>query len=210
MIDGLTLTAGDNGEPVIRDEQLGRALGLARPTDVRKLIVRWNRELGGCRATVAQPPGKGRRPVTTYDLTEAQALFVASKSEAAKGAEILAGLIRVFIEWRRQRAAPPAPVALPVDPVAAHGVRMGDCPENRADLARYCQMAAKASGWTVGKVHGLIRRRHRLSSPYYLGLLFWPAMRAELHEIALGLRPPPSALRLLRPANVRQLIIPGT
>jgi len=48
-INGFDLTGGDDGEPLILDVDLGRALGLKEARVVRRLIKRWDAEIGPTR-----------------------------------------------------------------------------------------------------------------------------------------------------------------
>jgi hypothetical protein len=107
---------------------------------------------------------------------------------------------------------PPSGRELPPDPIYANGARMKDSDETRDEMRRYCELAGKAAGWSVRLAQGLVRRRHHVSSCYWLGVALWPSMRSELHDIALGRTPRalPAKLRLVKPTNVRQLNIPGT
>ncbi len=159
------------------------------------------------------------RDMLCLDVETVGTWLVTIDASRMKDASLRSKVVRYQCEAKRVLAnhffPPVVTIAHPAmsDPVVAHGVRMGDNPETRDDMQRYCALAAKATGWTVRLVHGLIRRRHRISSPYYLGVLFWPSMRDELHEIALGkvVRALPAKLRLVKPANPRQLpIFPHT
>jgi hypothetical protein len=180
-INGFDLTRDAAGEPLIVDMDVGRALGFGNPIDIRKLIRRNASHLGVI-ATVAKTP-TGGRPATEYHLTEAQALFVASKSETLRGAEVLWTLIATCQEYRRMMAAP-HPAAAPVLPSVTG--RMGDVKETRDEMRRTCQMSASGAGATVQRVYGLIRRLHGLSSPFKLPPSAWPQMREMLYEIGLG------------------------
>jgi hypothetical protein len=180
-INGFDLTGGDDGEPLILDVDLGRALGLKEARVVRRLIKRWDAEIGPTRDTVTRV-NNGRNTVTQRHLTEDQALFVASKSETLKGAEVLRGLIATCREYRRMMTAP-APVAVPtIDSHQASGPRINDNPETRAQVVNHVLMAMSA-GHAKRTIHGWIRRMYRVSSPYYVGMSYWHLLRSQLIDI---------------------------
>lgn len=88
-----------NGEPRIRDLELGERLGFERPRDIRDLIKRHESKLltfGVC-AAVPQTSGvKGGRPANEYYLNQKQSLFVCMKSDTDNAFEVQAEIIRVF------------------------------------------------------------------------------------------------------------------
>lgn len=125
-VEGWTLASAGDDEPLVRDEDLAERLGYERPRDIRKIIER-HREAGNLndsdiRATVAQnndPLGRGR-PGTEFWLTEAAALFIASKSETPAAVAITREMIRVFMAYRRGLLVPAAaPPTLTADDVRA-------------------------------------------------------------------------------------------
>mgnify|MGYP000970331985 CR=1 FL=1 len=121
-IEGLELAV--NGEPRMRDVDLGERLGFARPRDVRKIIDRKRVELERygditIRATVARIEKSGaiggveEREVQEYWLNEGQAILVSVLSDAPKAPEVRELVIRVFMLARRgQLQSAPSP-ALP-------------------------------------------------------------------------------------------------
>lgn len=101
-----------NGVPMARDTDLAVAMGYASPYKIRELIGRYadGNGLGEVFATVGKTSAKGGRPSKECWLTEAQALFIAAKSDTDKAVEILNTVIRVFISAREGQRAQPVPV----------------------------------------------------------------------------------------------------
>ena len=95
-----------NGEPTVRDVDLGERLGMARPTNIRRVIEKSRAELEGygmlhaASATSGMPNG-GTKSVTEYHLTEPQALLVCIKSAAPRAPEVRRLVIEAFMAWRR-------------------------------------------------------------------------------------------------------------
>jgi P63C domain len=92
------------GEPRVLDVDVGRHLGMANPTDIRKLILRNAEDLSdfGILATVAKNHGGGRgRPTTEYLLNKVQALFIAGRSDTERGRTTYKMLVRAFDSYMR-------------------------------------------------------------------------------------------------------------
>lgn len=128
-IEGLELAV--NGEPRMRDVDLGTRLGLAAPRNIRQLINRNRPEVERygviverptkaentngsevCTTAVQTPPtakNVGGRPGTEYWLNEGQAILVSVLSDAPKAPEVRELVIRVFMLARRGQLQPPAP-----------------------------------------------------------------------------------------------------
>ncbi|WP_156464219.1 hypothetical protein [Afipia sp. Root123D2] len=107
--------------PRVMDLDLGDALGFAEPIDVRKLIRRNVEELedhGEVFAMVAKTSAAGGRPGEEYWLNEPQSLLICMFARTDRAAVVRAEVIRVFMEWRAQRAPKPAPEALAEFPAA--------------------------------------------------------------------------------------------
>jgi len=109
-------------EPRVLDTDLGAALGMAQPRNIRQTIEANKDELaayGSSHAARAMIDlGKGaQREVTTYWLNEPQALLLCMFARTPKAAQVRKLLIDTFMEWRRQRLAPPAtPAVIAPDP----------------------------------------------------------------------------------------------
>lgn len=94
-------------QTLVADRNLAGALGHARERDVRKLIERWEPEIGPIlsRVTVARGLFRGKTqvsvPVEEYLLTEEQALFIAAKSETKKATALLKQIVRVYVAVRK-------------------------------------------------------------------------------------------------------------
>ena len=105
-IEGVTFAVAD-GEPKARDLDIAVKLGYERPRKIRDLIERWAQDLGplDMRPTVGRiklRPGV-TRPATGEEawLTEAQALFIAAKSDTPAAANVLREIIHVFMLARK-------------------------------------------------------------------------------------------------------------
>lgn len=178
-INGWALDASTD-EPRIRDVDLAERLGFAQPRDVRKLIRRYEKsgDLSGVsmRATVARieiRPGVFRNDtVNEYWLTEADALFVVTKSETPRANAITREVIDVFLAWRRGHLKPaPAPVPAPVDVAALVKAtvqellasRLGDgAPTIGPSGARRVSMALSEQAANLAvAMPALSRQRHR-------------------------------------------------
>lgn len=94
----------DDGKGRMRDIDLGKMLGVSRPRDIRKLVVRYY-ESGDLpetvpRDTVARGKFKGKTQekiiVTEHWLTMEDALFITAKSDTTKANKILRLVIKVF------------------------------------------------------------------------------------------------------------------
>jgi len=99
-----------DGEPRMRDLDIGLALGFDRPRDIRKLIERHMDAIlsfGIC-ATVAQIHDGAGRPTAEYWLNEEQALFLCTRSEAPGAVALTRQMVMVFAAWRGGRL-PDAP-----------------------------------------------------------------------------------------------------
>lgn len=100
-----------SGEPRVLDVDLGAALEMARPTNIRQQIEKHMDVLGRfgevCTQRV-QNAGPGR-PSVAYLLNEHHAAYLATQSDTPKAKDVTVGIINAFIEWRRTRAAAPAP-----------------------------------------------------------------------------------------------------
>lgn len=97
-------------EPRVLDVDLGAALGMAQPLNIRRTIAANRNELDSYgsihspRELIAHGKG-GKREVTTYWLNEPQALLLCMFARTPKAAEVRRMLIEAFMQWRRQRLA---------------------------------------------------------------------------------------------------------
>lgn len=94
-------------EPLAFDLDVAEWLGYEVPRNVRKLVSRYRAELGrislhrGAKMPATDGTTRGR-PEGGYLLTEAQALFLAAKSETPRAVVVLKSMIAVFLQARRQ------------------------------------------------------------------------------------------------------------
>ncbi|WP_187272606.1 hypothetical protein [Methylobacterium sp. WL9] len=103
-MSALSTTAGNapaREEATVQDLKLAEALGYARATDIRKLIIRHATTLelfGSLRHRgVMIEAGKGaRRSVTEYHLTKAQAAFITAKADTKNATSLTVLMAEVF------------------------------------------------------------------------------------------------------------------
>lgn len=134
--------------PTVRDVDLGRRLGMARPAAIRRTIARHRADLErhGVLHAAAPAPG-GSQASTEYHLTEPQALSLCLVSRAPRAAALRRRLVATMLERRRGAAAPDAlagvitgpcsfPYLCPVPPrLAWHGNGI-DTDLSRLDVSR--------------------------------------------------------------------------
>lgn len=201
-VNGWDLVVGEDDVPRVRDLDLGKRLGYERPRKFRELVERLRRDgiLNDidCRPTVGRqlvPASGSFRDVTEYHLTERGALKAIVKSETPKAVEITGQVIDVYLAARE--ASRPAPsVVVPMSEV--HGTRVGDT-YARAEVAKWCRLAALEQGTTIHRVHGALRRQYKVPSVYALAVSVWPTARRFLEDLAGN---------QLRLAHSRQMPLP--
>jgi hypothetical protein len=90
--------------PRVLDTDLGRALGMAKPENIRQTINA-NRqeleELGVITHTVITPGAKGGPLGRAFYLNEEQATYVTMHAKTPKAREVKLLVVRVFTAWRR-------------------------------------------------------------------------------------------------------------
>ena len=90
-----------DGEPRIRDVELGQWLGMAQPADIRRNIKKLldSGILNDSDVSRASRHGGGavERPITEYFLGEEAAIMVAARSATAKGKRFARQLARMFL-----------------------------------------------------------------------------------------------------------------
>jgi len=93
-----------DGEPRVRDVDLGFSLGTKNPaTTIRELIARNRSELemyGPVAERSIEPSDRGGRPGKAFYLNEGQALLVCMFSRTPTAAEIRKSVIEVFMAYR--------------------------------------------------------------------------------------------------------------
>lgn len=100
------------GEPCVSDTELASHLGFCDKYKIRSLITRNLIELqrfGQVSATVAETSPTGGRPGKAYLLNRKQALYLCTKSETPRAAEVTIQMVEVFDAWMKQRYSPPTP-----------------------------------------------------------------------------------------------------
>lgn len=123
VIDGFEVALLD-GEPNprIHDVEMGRRLQFKRPRKIREIIKRWY-DAGMLDDTLCYRPRDAARhggareklgdfeyrqlPEYEFFLGEADALFIASKSETHLAVSLTKQIIQVFMAWRRGQLAQP-------------------------------------------------------------------------------------------------------
>lgn len=105
-------------EPRVLDTDLGAALDMAQPLDIRRTIEANREELERYGTIFAHRPKNGGRgrPATEYHLNEAQALLMCMFSRTSVAAMVREQVIRAFMEWRQGKA--------PTSPSAGHIARI--------------------------------------------------------------------------------------
>ncbi|PZP65238.1 MAG: hypothetical protein DI604_25040 [Delftia acidovorans] len=109
-----------DGEPRIRDLELGELLNFDRPRKIRDIIDRNAAELlgyGRLPQRGANLSSRGGRPSKAYYLNEGQALVICALSRTDKAAQIRKAIIEVFMAYRQGKLVdvqahyrkPPAP-----------------------------------------------------------------------------------------------------
>lgn len=210
VVDGWSVTM-DGEEPTVRDEELGTRLGFGRPRDIRKLIERLTSDGilndSDVRATVSRTTERGGRPGMQYRLTEIGTLLVIGRSDTKIAHAITRQVVQVFIAVRRGQLPAPQQVA-----VLSSAPLVGSSRPHRAELAAWCQMAARNNGVSVHRIHGELRRLLRVPGVYMVPLVLYPQARELVESLALGrlLLPSLKASRRLAlvPANSAQRILP--
>lgn len=102
---GYDLWRRGDGAPLARDLDVAAWLGFKNSYNVRKLIRQHLPSLGEVFSAAENTSSAvGGKPGRTYYLTEAQALFLAAKSETPRATEVLKAMIAVFIAVTRGAA----------------------------------------------------------------------------------------------------------
>lgn len=96
-------TVNGDGEPLARDVDVARWLGFERERKIRELIERHRPSLGEVSPYRGAKPSSpsGGRPGSGSLLTEAQALYLAAKSETPNAVQVLKTMIAVYVLARR-------------------------------------------------------------------------------------------------------------
>lgn len=104
-LDGLRLREDfSDGEPRVRDVDVGIMLGMAKPENIRTTIQKYADDLsdfGVLTRCVITPEGGGR-PAKEYWLTKDQALFVCGRSDTELGRKTYKLLVKAFGVFLRQ------------------------------------------------------------------------------------------------------------
>lgn len=99
-----------DGEALVLDTDLGKRLGMARPTNIRQTVEENREELEGYgrlhegRADMEVPMPRGGwriQKITAFYLNEEQALLLCMFSGAEKAKEIRKQIIQVYQAWRK-------------------------------------------------------------------------------------------------------------
>jgi len=207
-INGWELQADSDQDeqPTIGDLEPGAKLGFERPNKVRELIVRL-RTQGflndiDCRPAAGQttvsPFEQPRIPKIACRLTERGALKVIAKSETKLANQILEQVIDVYIAYRR--GVLPTSMATP-----STTARIGDNDLARHDVASRCRLAASATGLSLRRIHGAVRKQFVAAGLYQIPLAMLPIVREYLEALSLGRLILVTTRRRLKPADERQL-----
>jgi hypothetical protein len=96
----LTLNHTVNHEPRILDIEIAASLGLARPRDIRDVIIKNKEELESLGSIAVTNRAYRGHPITEYWLNEAQALLICMFSRTPKAAAVRKQVIEVFMTYR--------------------------------------------------------------------------------------------------------------
>lgn len=99
----------DDGELRISDSEMADCLGYPLVADFRHLIRNHEKILKQFNhlafSSIARPQGGGR-PAREFWLTEAQAIYIVTKSEAPRAVEITVAIVKAFVAFRRSQINP--------------------------------------------------------------------------------------------------------
>lgn len=184
-VGGFNLSV-DGEEPRALDLEIAQCAGVARPRDVRTVIDRNWEELsahGEIRVCGYQPQtSEGGRPGREYWLNEDQAVALVALMRTPKARELRIALVKCFRAYRDGLLPRAQPLSLDI----AHGPRVGDVPNVREDLSALCAMTARASGHSLRRIHGFLRRTYRVPGIHHIALVLYPAVKQTLEAIGLG------------------------
>jgi hypothetical protein len=116
--EGLTIRSDfDDGDGRVRDVDVGKMLGMARPEDIRRTIAKYAEDLNDFgilarRAIIHE--GAGRR-ASEYWLNKDQALFICGRSDTELGRKTYKLLVKAFGAFLRGAAAVNVPPILQAD-----------------------------------------------------------------------------------------------
>ena len=91
----------EDGEPRVRDTDLGKFLGMAQPRNIRSLIASYSDTLGRRTERVRLSDNRNGQVLNEEFLTEEQTVFITAKSGTATANAILKKVIGIFIEARK-------------------------------------------------------------------------------------------------------------
>lgn len=205
--DGWDLDASSEDEPRVRDVDVASRAGLAQPRDVRRVIEKnWDElsaygeiRISALGAQFRRGP-KGRE----YWLNEEQATALLAMLKTPLARQLRIALVKLFVAYRRGLLAPVHTVPLDF----AHGPRLGDVPNLKADVSALCAMTARACGRSLRQVHGFVRRTYRVPGIHHLSVYVWSAVKQTLEQIALGGITIGPASRPALPPDRRQVAMP--
>lgn len=210
LFEGIELRRFE-GEPRVLDVEVASRAGLSQPRNVRQLIESNREELelyGEIQVCTSRVQTSGGRPGIEYWLNEGQTLAVIALMRTKVARTVRFACIKAFMAYRHGETK-----AVAIHPELVNGPRMGDSDQLRQEMSAACRLAAAGSGYSVRKIQGEVRKLHRISSPYYLALIFWPSVREMLVRIGLKEVVLPGkakrVLALVRHIDGRQSTLPG-
>lgn len=188
---GLTFEIANDNEPRVRDIELGERAGLAKPTNIRKLISdNWAElEILGDVETRHFQNAVGQngsiRTLTEYWLNEHQAATLLLLMRTKNAREFRGQVVRTFIAVRRGLVAiVPPPVVL--DSVAVNSARIRDNMSCGLELRHRVKVCMLLHGYTRQKLYGYLRRQFRVPSPFDVSTHLMPLVRASLEAVERG------------------------
>ena len=198
--DGWDLDTTSADEPRVRDLDVARRAGLAKPLNIRATIERNWEELtahGEIKVFTPRVKTSGGRPGTEYWLNEAQAVALVALMKTTEARALRIGLVRLFVAWRRGHLAASTVASAPIQ------ARIGDDPRAKAQVRALSRAAARHSGLSTHRIQGGIRKPWGVISIYRIALSALDHTIAQLMAILAA--PPPKQL----PADRRQMTLFG-
>lgn len=185
-INGIEVRAESRAdEPRLRDVDIARRAGLAKPSNIRQTIRQALKSglLNGDdtrtqSVTVTTPRKDGRVATTTaaeYWLTETGAMLLLTQMRTPAAVAFTRTVVETCREAVRQLREPARP-----DVSVLHSPAIGDHIEKREMLGHMCKAVADVQKCRVVAVHGAIRSRYGVNSVCRISVMLWEVVRKDL------------------------------
>lgn len=199
-------------EPRVRDEEVAKRLGYARPRKFRDLLRELHKD-GELPGVLVRPelgrasmPRGGERStlVDVFYLTEANVVVATMRARTENARAFRQAFAAIVVKARRElRSLPVSGEAYRVDVALLNGPRICDDAGRKASMQRIIKETARIRGWKTGALVASLRRVLKVPSPYYCSLLLAPIMERMCDEYTRGIdpEPPPSAAKPKAPSG---------